>query len=269
MTNPAMTSPSTVLKPPGTAPQGFGATRRRDRWWVAPTVQGILFTVLAGYLFFSGIVWTPLFGTAYEVDGYLSPFFSPLIFQGQLPWWLSPAVLILWIPLGFRTTCYYYRKAYYRSYFADPPACGVGEPSIHRRYAMERAFPFILQNIHRYFLYLAFVPLFFLWVDAALTVVNTGTLRIGLGTLILLVNAALLSGYSLSCHSLRHLAGGRLDCFSCCVAANIRYRAWTRLTGMNERHQLWAWVSLVSVALADLYVRLLAAGVIVDPAFRL
>ena len=53
------------------------------------------------------------------------------------------------------------------------------------------------------------------------------------------------------------------------MAANVRYRAWTRLTGMNERHQLWAWISLISVALADLYVRLLAAGVIVDPAFRL
>jgi hypothetical protein len=100
-------------------------------------------------------------------------------------------------------------------------------------------------------------------------VVNTGQLRIGLGTVILLVNAALLSGYSLSCHSLRHLAGGRLDCFSCGVAARIRYRSWQRLTGLNERHMLWAWVSLVSVALADLYVRLLAAGLIVDPALRL
>ena len=98
---------------------------------------------------------------------------------------------------------------------------------------------------------------------------NTGQVRIGLGSFILLVNAALLTGYSLSCHSLRHLAGGRLDCFSCGVAARVRYRAWQRLTGLNERHMLWAWVSLVSVALADLYVRLLAAGWIVDPAIRL
>jgi hypothetical protein len=49
----------------------------------------------------------------------------------------------------------------------------------------------------------------------------------------------------------------------------MRYGAWQRLTGLNERHMLWAWVSLVSVALADLYVRLLAAGVIVDPAIWL
>jgi len=250
------------------ATQGLGTTSRRDRWWIQPGIIAAGFGTFIAYSLFSALVWEPLFGVPYEVDGYLSPFFSPLIFEDALPTWFSPAILILWIPLGFRTTCYYYRKAYYRSYFADPPACAVGEPTIHRRYAMERAFPFILQNVHRYFLYLAFVPLFFLWLDALLTFVNTGP-RIGLGGLILLGNAALLSGYSLSCHSLRHLAGGRLDCFSCSAAARIRYRAWQRLTGMNEDHMLWAWVSLVSVAFADLYVRLLAAGVIVDPAIRL
>ena len=111
---------------------------------------------------------------AYEVDGYLSPFFSPLIHPDWMPTWFSPAILILWIPLGFRTTCYYYRKAYYRSYFADPPACAVGEPTVHKKYRMETAFPFILQNLHRFFLYLAFVPLFFLWLDAILSLQFNG-----------------------------------------------------------------------------------------------
>jgi hypothetical protein len=255
--------------PGGTAQQGLAATGRRDAWWIQPGVIATGFGLFIAYSLFSALLWEPIFGVAYEVDGYLSPFFSPLIFEESLPNWFSPAILILWVPLGFRTTCYYYRKAYYRSYFADPPACAVGEPTIHRRYAMERAFPFILQNIHRYFLYLAFIPLFFLWIDAVIPLVNTGQVRIGLGTFILLANAALLTGYSLSCHSLRHLTGGRLDCFSCGVATRVRYRAWQRLTGLNERHQLWAWVSLVSVALADLYVRLLAWGVLVDPAIRL
>ena len=127
-----------------------------------------LFTICATYLFISGILLTPLFGTPYEVDGYLSPLFSPLIAPEWLPSWISPGLFILWIPLGFRATCYYYRKAYYRFYFADPPGCAVGEPTVHKRYRMEAAFPFILQNLHRYFLYLAFFPLFFLWVDAAL-----------------------------------------------------------------------------------------------------
>src|SRR5919106_1105952 len=185
----AMTSAPTVLKPAGTAAPGLGTTRRRDRWWVAPTIQGIAFTIVASYLFFSGIIWTPqILGTPYEVDGYLSPLFSPLIAPGWLPWFVSPGLLILWIPLGFRATCYYYRKAYYRFYFADPPGCAVGEPPIHRRYAMETRFPFILQNLHRFFLYLAFIPLFFLWVDAVLSLFPEGQTRLGLGSVIFFVN---------------------------------------------------------------------------------
>ena len=134
------------------------------------------------YLFSAASSGTPLFGTPYEVDGYLSPLFSPLIAPGlAADLVLSPALLILWIPLGFRATCYYYRKAYYRFYFADPPGCAVGEPTVHKRYAMETAFPFILQNLHRFFLYLAFIPLFFLWVDAVLAFPRRASSRLGLG----------------------------------------------------------------------------------------
>jgi hypothetical protein len=255
-------------KPPGTAPTGFGITGRLDRWWVAPGVQGTLFTICATYLFVSGILFTPLFGTPYEADGYLSPLFSPLFRPDWLPTWLSPGLFILWVPLGFRATCYYYRKAYYRFYFADPPGCAVGEPTIHRRYRMETALPFILQNFHRFFLYLAFIPLFFLWLDAFLSVFVDGGIRIGLGVAILAVNAFLLTGYSLSCHSLRHLVGGRLDCFSCSRRTQVRYGLWQRLTRLNLHHMGWAWASLITVTLADVYVRLLALGVISDPAIR-
>jgi len=260
-----MTASPIAAKPAGTAPRGLGATRRRDRWWIAPGVQGVLFTILATYLFFSGIVWTPLFGTAYEVDGYLSPLFSPLIAPGWLPSIISPGMLILWIPLGFRATCYYYRKAYYRFYFADPPGCAVGEPSVHRRYAMETRFPFILQNIHRYFLYLAFIPLFFLWVDTFGSLLPNGQLRLGLGSAIFLVNVVLLTGFSLSCNSLRHIVGGHLDCFSCSRANRTRYSAWRRLSGLNQRHMVYAWASLVSIVVADLYIHLLGLGVLSDP----
>ena len=253
-------------KPRGTAPNGLGATRRRERWWVAPTVQGVLFTVCATYLFISGILLTPLLGTPYKIDGLLSPLFSPEIAPDWLPSWVSPGLFILWVPLGFRATCYYYRKAYYRFYFADPPGCAVGEPRVHDRYAMETSFPFILQNLHRYFLYLAFIPLFFLWLDAGLAVVHGGAITLGLGVVILFVNAFLLTGYSLSCHSLRHLVGGRLDCFSCSRRAKVRYSLWQRLTSLNLRHMSWAWASLISVTLADVYVRLAATGAIVDPA---
>ena len=255
-------------KPAGTALQGLGRTRRLDAWPLAPGVQSVLFTVCATYLFVSGILLTPLLGTPYEVDGYLSPLFSPLIRPEGLPTWISPGLFILWVPLGFRATCYYYRKAYYRFYFADPPGCAVGEPSVHKQYAMETRFPFILQNLHRLFLYLAFIPLFFLWVDAAVALLHEGQVRLGLGVGILFVNAFLLTGYSLSCHSLRHIVGGRMDCFSCSRRAKVRHTLWQRVTALNLHHMAWAWASLFVVTFSDIYVRLLAIGVITDPAIR-
>ncbi len=42
---------------------------------------------------------------------------------GWMPGFVTAPMLVLWIPLGFRATCYYYRKAYYRAFFFDPPAC--------------------------------------------------------------------------------------------------------------------------------------------------
>ena len=252
-------------KPRGTAPAGIGATRRRDNWANAPVLQLIVFTVCATYLLVSGIIWNPVFGTPYEFDGYLSPLFSPLIVWPDMPRWLSPGLLILWIPIGFRATCYYYRKAYYRFYFADPPGCAVGEPTIHRKFALENAFPFILQNIHRYFLYLAFIPLTFLWLDIIPAFLPDGRLRLGLGSAIFLLNVTLLTGYSLSCHSLRHFVGGRLDCFSCTRRQRARYEAWRWLSSLNRHHMAYAWASLLTVTLTDLYVRLLAVGIVVDP----
>ena len=69
------------------------------------------------------------------------------------PWWIiSPAIIVLVVPLGFRLTCYYYRKAYYRSLLLSPPACAVREP--RRRYTGETRFPLIMQNVHRWFFYL-------------------------------------------------------------------------------------------------------------------
>jgi len=255
-----------LRKPRGTASQGFGETTRRDSWAIYPILQAIVFTFCAGYLTFSGVLWGPLFGPQFvEADGYLSPLFSPLIVWPDMPRWLSPGLLILWIPIGFRATCYYYRKAYYRFYFADPPGCAVGEPTIHRKFALENAFPFILQNIHRYFLYLAFIPLTFLWLDIIPAFLPDGRLRLGLGSAIFLLNVTLLTGYSLSCHSLRHFVGGRLDCFSCTRRQRARYEAWRWLSSLNRHHMAYAWASLLTVTLTDLYVRLLAVGIVVDP----
>ena len=207
--------------------------------------------------------WRAFEGKLYEWGPYLSPFYSPLI-DPQHHWWpLSPAVLILGGPAGFRATCYYYRKAYYRAFVMHPPACGVSEGE-HRGYVGERSFPLILQNAHRYFFYIVTVVVAFLWYDAIVAFRFDGKFGIGVGTVLMLANVILLTTYSASCHSLRHLIGGKLDCFSCAVAGGPRHAAWRGVTRLNEHHMFWAWVSLFSVALTDLYIRLLAAGAIKD-----
>jgi hypothetical protein len=169
---------------------------------------------------------------------------------------------VLPFPLGFRLTCYYYRKAYYRSFWWAPPACAVRDA--RPRYTGETRFPLILQNIHRYFFYLALpFPVILLW-DAVQGFHFSDGWGMGLGSLVLLVNAVLLGLYTLSCHSCRHLCGGHVDKFS---RAPLRFWLWRQVTALNARHALYAWVSLVFVALTDLYVRLVAVGTIHDPRF--
>jgi hypothetical protein len=240
------------------SPDHFGGTLRRDAWWIEilPVV-----VVLGGFGLYATL--RAFEGAYYEWGPYLSPFYSPAIDPLHHWWPFSPALLILAGPLGFRTTCYYYRKAYYRAFFLDPPACAVGERG-GRSYRGETAFPFILQNVHRYFLYVAAIFLAFLWRDAVRAFFFDGRFGIGVGTLVLLANVILLTFYTFSCHSLRHLAGGKLDCFSCATFGRPRYSAWRWLSSLNEHHMLFAWLSLFSVGLADLYVRLVACGSLRD-----
>jgi hypothetical protein len=263
-----MLPPGEVAKPAGLAPRGFGTTLRLDRWSLAPAITGLGFGVFVIYTSISAFLMLPdaFLHVPYEAQGYLSPYFSPLIVLPFLPAWFSPAILILWIPLGFRLTCYYYRKFYYRAYLFDPPACAVGEPSIHRRYSGETRFPFNVMNQHRLFLYLAFIPLFFLAYDALTSLRFDDQWRIGLGSVVLFTNVVLLAGFSFSCNSLRHVVGGGLDCFSCTARQRTRYSLWRRVTSLNVNHAGWAWASLISVMVADIYVRLLALGWIADPA---
>ena len=118
---------------------GFAATHRRDAWWVAPLVQGVGLATLISYA-----NWAAFQGRNYLAGNYLSPLYSPLIIVDWFPF--SPAFLILMPPVLFRATCYYYRKAYYRSFFLDPPACAVSEMR-RTGYRGETAFPFVLQNL--------------------------------------------------------------------------------------------------------------------------
>lgn len=246
-------------------------TLRTDSWWLQPATTMV---VLLGFVVYA--TWRAFENAYYYATPYLSPFYSPCISTNCVPgtedigtfvgdWWtLSPALLILVFPLGFRMTCYYYRKAYYRSFWLSPPACAVAEP--HRKYTGETRAPLILQNSHRWFFLAGLVFNVILSYDAVLGFRNSDGEwgHMGLGTLFLVGNATLLWLYSLSCHSCRHAVGGRLKHFS---KHPVRYRAWTVVTRLNTRHPLYAWLSLFGVALTDLYVRSVSSGAITDPTF--
>jgi len=244
--------------------RSFGETMRADVWWTQPL---LVFIGLSIFIIYS--TWAAFQGKNYFFGNYISPFYSPEIFGNSphswfgpkpnwWPWWLifSPALLVLWAPGGFRLTCYYYRGAYYKAFWADPPACTVGEP--RTSYWGERSFPLIMQNVHRYFLYLALLFLVVLAIDVWKALWFADGFGIGVGTIVLAVNVVLLGGYTIGCHSLRHLAGGFLDQFS---RSPTCYRAYACVSCFNRRHMLWAWMSLFWVGFADLYVRLCAMGI--------
>jgi hypothetical protein len=249
--------------------RGFGETQRRDAWWLQPLV---VFTLLTSFLVYAN--WAAFQNGHYTYGPYLSPFYSPELFGdsphawfGPKPgWWpallpFSPALIILPFPGLFRVTCYYYRGAYYKAFWADPPNCTVGEP--RTSYLGERYFPLIIQNIHRYFLYVAVIFLVFLahdvwkalWFDDGAGGVKFG---IGVGTLVLATNTVFLSCYTLGCHSMRHIVGGFLDQLSRHPARKVAYDCSSCL---NRWHMKWAWMSLISVAFADVYVRLCSMGI--------
>lgn len=254
-----------------------GLTYRTDKWWIQPV---LVLAGLGAFVVYSA--WAGMQGAYYFSDPYLSPFYSPLLFVkagvaggaplshawfGSWPtWWpnffllpASPAILILIFPGAFRLTCYYYRKAYYRAFTWTPPACAVGAIP-QKNYKGETGL-LLFQNLHRFTLYFAIIFIFILYYDAFEAFFYKGKFGIGVGTIVLLITPTLLACYTFGCHSFRHLVGGGTDCFSC---SKVKYGAWKKVTFLNERHQLFAWLSLFAVGLADVYVRLVSMGIIHD-----
>lgn len=247
-----------------------GRTLRTDRWWLTPLVTALVLGTFVVYttvrLFLREHYWV-------DEYSYLTPIYSPCLSEScapgsahfgtplpAFPVALPLPILVFPILAGFRASCYYYRKAGYRSFLLSPPACAVAEPA--RRYSGERQFPLVLQNLHRYFFYLASVLLLINTYDAVLAFFPAGGgFGVGVGSLILLGTVALLWLYSLSCHACRHILGGRLKHFS---RHPVQYWFWTRLSALNGRHMQFAWASLLAVMAADLYVMSVSAGWITD-----
>src|SRR5687767_7952844 len=253
--------------------QRFGQTARKDLWCLSPLV---VFIVLSSFVVYA--TWAAFQGEHYTYGPYLSPLYSPELFGdsphaifGPKPtWWptwlpYSPALLILWAPGLFRVTCYYYRGAYYKSFFLSPVNCSVSEKK--KKYSGEKSFPLIMQNVHRYFMYLALIFILILsWdVYTALRFTDPVTgekeFGLGIGTLVLAINVVLLGGYTFGCHSLRHMVGGIKDRLS---GAHVRRRMFQCATCLNRQHMLFAWMSLFWVGFSDIYVRMLAMGIWTD-----
>jgi hypothetical protein len=247
-------------------------TLRNDRWWLQPAIT---VAVLLSFILYA--TFRAFEKKYYFAEPLISPFYSPCLSTacidgaahfgtpiGTITLFgmvISPALFILIFPLGFRLTCYYYRKAYYRSFWMSPPACAVAEP--HSKYTGETRAPLILQNGHRWFFYFGLIFNIILTYDAIIAFKNPEGEwgHMSVGTLVLLLNATMLWLYSASCHTCRHTIGGRLRNFS---KHPIRYKMWTWVSSLNERHPVYAWISLFVVALTDFYVRLVASGSITN-----
>ncbi|MFI7663918.1 hypothetical protein [Nocardia sp. NPDC049526] len=248
-------------------------TLRTDRWWVPPLATAVGLAAFVIYATIRSYVRTAYWVPEYH---YLTPFYSPCVSSdcvegsshfgawfGHIPAILPLGFLVLPFLLGFRLTCYYYRKAYYRAVWFSPPACAVAEP--HAKYTGETKLPLIIQNAHRYFFYVAVLVSLINTYDAITAFHGkTGGFGFGLGNIVLVGNVVLLWAYTLSCHSCRHIMGGKLKHFS---AHPVRYWFWTQVSKLNTRHMALAWTTLGTLALTDFYVMLVASDTISDLRF--
>ncbi|MCL4357195.1 MAG: succinate dehydrogenase [Candidatus Thermoplasmatota archaeon] len=209
----------------------------------------VLVAVLAIYLMY-------VFALTAPVQGLTDPFYSPTI-------------LVLPLVAGFRATCYAYRKDYHRHLFSHPIGCSVenfnkaGEVNfpgekVGRSYSGETGL-FRLENLHRYFWYAAVAILPFFYYDLYLAMNYNGEFT--LGVLLLILNTLWVTLYTFSCHFFRHLTGGNVDCYSCPVnKKSYRRTIFNRISKLNGHHEMFAWISLASFFLVDLFIRGVAAG---------
>jgi hypothetical protein len=220
--------------------------------WLYPTFVVVALSAFAVYA-----AWVVLFFPDGRFGPYLSPFSSPEVHVRLGGLAVPTGIWIFWIPLAFRATCYYYRKALFRGFLWHPRSCAVREPGRGAYRGETRLL--VVNNLHRFTFYITAAQVVVLWYDAIVSFTWAGGPHLGVGSVLLLVNVLCLSGYTFGCHAFRHLAGGGVDCFSC---HRERYRLWQVVTALNGRHDRWAWISMFTVWGTDLYIRLLILGVV-------
>ncbi len=185
-------------------------------------------------------------------DGYVDPFYSPTVL-------LVPVAGLL------RLTCYAFRKNYHRHLFKHPLDCTTSArgDSETRSYSGETKF-FRLENAHRYFVYAGIAILPFFYYDMVGSITYAGGLTLRLGSVLMAAEVVALTLWLASCHSIRHLVGGRTDCYGCEFAGNKKNAVWRGQSYLNRHHELLAWAGLILIVAVDLYLRGLAAGMPID-----
>jgi hypothetical protein len=279
--------------------RGAGETSRKDLWWVQPLAVFLGFSTFIVYSTWAAFqndhytygpylspFYSPalLHGPEERAESEVSRAYYNQVgpgawtrgdeqrhhtwFTAKPGWWpawliFSPALLILPFPGLFRFTCYYYRGAYYKAFWGDPPNCAVGEP--RKSYWGEQFWPLLIQNMHRFALYFAIIFIVILAYDAVKGFIFTDAdhkthLWIGVGSFVLVINVFLLSSYTFGCHSFRHLIGGRHDE----ISKTGSQKVYDCVSCLNTKHGMWAWFSLFWVGFSDVYVRMCSMGIWYD-----
>src|ERR1051325_11124826 len=195
----------------------FLETGRGDAWWVQPLV---VFVILASFVVYS--TWSAFQNAHYTFGPYLSPFYTPGPFGDSPHAWLGP------------------KPGWWPGWLPFSAALII------------LPFPALFRFTCYYYRgssYKAF------WAAAP----ASGGVRfgIGVGTVLLAVNVVCLGGYTLGCHSMRHILGGFRDQFSRKPIFRVPYAC---STCANRVHNRWAWVSLFTVVLSDVYIRMCSMG---------
>ena len=255
-------------------PRRFGATMRRDAWWVQPA---IVFLMLSAFIVYA--TWAAFQGEHYAYGPYLSPFYSPELFgssphawfgpkPGWWPAWLpfSPALLILPFPGLFRAHLLLLPRRLLQGVLGR-------SARLHRRRAAE-ALPGRGVVPADPAEHPPLLPLRRAGLPGGAGCTTCGRrsgspIRPPAGPRSASASARWCSRPTSCCSAGTRWAATRCATWSAATSTGspgrpVRRLAYDCSSCLNRAHMRWAWCSLFSVAFADLYVRLCSMGIWTD-----